>query len=118
MISLELLLNLPLLPGKLIAGKSSRGLYKPDPRELPEGSPWHQSWQSVLSEDQGSQTHLGTISCPSQILIDDSVDRAEQFLPFPKATLGEVVLLENVAIPSHFKFVVGFCENSACGYWI
>lgn len=44
-----------------------------------------------------------------------TVDRAENFLPFPKAMLGEVKLLENVPIPSQFKFVGGFSENSACG---
>lgn len=71
-----------------------------------------------LSQDQGSQIHLGTISCLSQILIDDSVDRAEKFLLFFKAMLGEVMLLENVPIPSQLKFAVGFLWLLHLGSWV
>lgn len=70
---------------------------------------------ATCTQDQGSQINLKTISCPSQILIDDSIDSAEKLLLFPKAMLGEVLFLENVPILLQLKFVMGFHENSACG---
>lgn len=96
-----------------MVGRLCRG--KPDARELPEGSPRHKSWQPVFSWDQGSQINLRTISCPSQMLIDDGVDSAEKLLLFPKAMLGEVIFLENVPILSQLKFVVGFHVAVAFG---